>query len=271
MTIGDRCKAYEAAETERKAMRGIPLMARLDGKAFHTFTRGLERPYDERMSHCMVETTKYLVDKMHARVGYTQSDEITLMWWEEEQGPAQFPFDGKFHKLTSVLAGMASAKFTKMVQETLPNKANAVPCFDCRVWQVPTLNAAVEVFVWREDDAVKNSISAAAQSVYSHKELLGKHSGQQQEMLFQRGINWNDYPAFFKRGTYVQRKTSAKFLTEQELAKIPAKHRPAADEPVVRSSVVELGMPPIRKVLNIWEVLLHGTNPFTKLNHEVDL
>ena len=79
--IGDRCKRFEGAEAGRRAMPGIPLLARLDGRAFHTFTRGLARPWDARFATCMLETTRTLVDELQALVGYTQSDEITLLWW----------------------------------------------------------------------------------------------------------------------------------------------------------------------------------------------
>ena len=80
--LGDRCKGYEAADAGRRAVRGQPLIARLDGRAFHTFTRDLKRPYEHGMSIAMIETARYLLDEMNALVGYTQSDEITLAWYE---------------------------------------------------------------------------------------------------------------------------------------------------------------------------------------------
>src|SRR5437868_6317488 len=110
-TLGDRCKRFEMAEAGRKAMPGLPVLARLDGRAFHTFTRGLLRPYDTRMTHCMVETTRFLIEQLEACIGYTQSDEITLAWYEPPGSTTAYPFDGRFQKLTSVLAGLASARF----------------------------------------------------------------------------------------------------------------------------------------------------------------
>src|SRR4029079_6986806 len=104
--LGDRVKKYRQAEASRRAMRGTPLLARLDGRAFHTFTRDLRRPYDEGMSRCMIETTRTLVREANALVGYTQSDEITLAWYEPSQSPSDYEFDGRFQKLASVLAGM---------------------------------------------------------------------------------------------------------------------------------------------------------------------
>src|SRR5690349_24879817 len=96
--LGDRCKAFEAAEAGRRAMRGLPLLARLDGRAFHTFTRDLARPYEPAMSRCMIETARFLVQQSNALVGYTQSDEITLAWYEPSQSLVGYEFDGRFQK-----------------------------------------------------------------------------------------------------------------------------------------------------------------------------
>lgn len=243
------------AEAGRRAMRGLPLMARLDGRAFHTFTRGMTRPYEHGMSMSMIETTRYLVQEMMALVGYTQSDEITLAWYEPSSSLNDYAFDGRFQKIASVLAGMASARFGQLVAQHLPSKAGETPHFDCRVWQVPTLQDAAEVFVWREDDATKNSISMAACAYYADRELDGKSSGDKQELLFQKGVNWNDYPPFFKRGTYLQRRTFDRALSDEERARIPEAHRPAAGATFKRSQVVELELPPVRKIANLTAVL----------------
>ena len=251
--LGDRCKSFES-RYEQTAMPGLPLLARLDGRAFHTFTRGLKRPYDAGMSCSMIETTRFLVDKLHARVGYTQSDEITLAW-SSSAIPSPYPFNGRLQKLSSVLAGMASARFCQLVVEHLPSKARETPHFDCRVWQVPSLQDAADVFVWREDDATKNSITMAASAHYSHAELHGKHSGDKHELLHAKGVNWNDYPAFFKRGSYLQRRTYELELTEDERQRIPHPHRPPADARFTRHKIVELNLPPARQVQNLIEVL----------------
>jgi tRNA(His) guanylyltransferase len=95
------------------------------------------------MSIAMIETTRFLVQEMTAMVGYTQSDEITLVWYEPSQSLADYAFDGRFQKIATVLAGMASAKFYKLVLEHLPDKAGETPHFDCRVWQVPSSRAVL--------------------------------------------------------------------------------------------------------------------------------
>lgn len=262
--LGDRCKELEGSEAGRRAMRGLPLLARLDGRAFHTFTRDLERPYEHGMSVAMIETTRYLVREMTALVGYTQSDEITLAWFESSQSASDYAFDGRFQKLASVLAGMASTRFYQLVLEHLPSKANETPHFDCRVWQVPTLADAADVFIWREDDATKNSITMAAGAYYSDAELDGKSSGVKQEMLWQKGVNWNDFPSFFKRGSYLQRRSFERTLTDEERARIPEAHRPPLGTTFQRAQVVELELPPVRKIANLSAVLFERADPVSK-------
>jgi len=262
--LGDRCKAFEQAEAGRRAMRGLPLLARLDGRAFHTFTRDLNRPYEPGMSAAMVETARYLVQEMRPLVGYTQSDEITLAWFEPSQSVSDYDFDGRFQKLASVLAGMASTRFYQLVLEHLPQKAKETPHFDCRVWQVPTLADATDVFVWREDDATKNSITMAAGAYYGDSELDGKSSSVKQEMLWQKGINWNDFPSFFKRGTYLQRRAFERTMTEEERSRIPEAHRPPVGATFQRNAVVELDLPPARKIANLTAVLFERADPVAK-------
>lgn len=243
---GDKCKDFERREGDRRAMLGIPLIARLDGRAFHSFTGGLARPYDERMSRCMIETTKVLVDDSHALIGYTQSDEITLAWFHQDG--SQYPFNGRFQKVASVMAGLASARFAQLVRELIPEKHKAIPHFDCRVWQVPSMNDVLDILVWREDDATKNSITMAASAYYSNSQLLGKNGAEKQDMLHAKGINWNDYPAFFKRGTYVARRNYQREIPEEQRLKMPEATRPAAGAMVMRTAVVELDLQPIRRL-----------------------
>lgn len=239
-------------------MPGLPLLARLDGRAFHTFTRDLKRPYEPGMSAAMIETARYLVQESSALVGYTQSDEITLAWYVGSDGA--YAFDGRFQKVASVLAGMASAKFCQLLAAHLPQKSAETPHFDCRVWQVPTLDDAAEVFVWREDDATKNSVTMAANAHYDERELSGKSTAAKHELLHAKGVNWNDYPSFFKRGTYLARRSIERELSDEELAAIPEIHRPASRR-VIRAGVVELDLPPIRRIANRTAVLFEGVEP----------
>jgi tRNA(His) guanylyltransferase len=260
--FGNRMKDYEQAEAGRRLLPLLPIMVRLDGKGFSKFTRGLKRPYDEGLSKAMILTTMYLVEESNARLGYTQSDEISLVI-NSDSYESQVFFDGKIQKLVSVLASMATAKFNSLIPEHVPSKVGTLATFDCRVWNVPNDTEAANTILWREKDATKNSISMSAQSYYSHKELDGKSSSDKQEMLFQKGVNWNDYPEFFKRGTFVQRRKMLTTLTEEERLRIPEKHRPPAGKQVERTRIIELSMPPFGKVTNRETVVFDGAEPRT--------
>jgi tRNA(His) guanylyltransferase len=221
-TLGDRMKSYEEPTTSRKAFKGQPLIARLDGKSFHTFTKGLGRPFDVRLSGLMRDTMLELVDRFQARVGYTQSDEITIAWHYPVDSTSEFPFDGRFQKLDSLLAAHATAYFNSRLAAALPEKAGRLPTFDCRSFVVPTLTEAYHAFLWRQQDCTKNAISMAAQSLFSHKSLQGLHGPEMQEKMFaEKGVNFNDYPTFFKRGVFGRRTKVERALSPEERAKIP--------------------------------------------------
>jgi tRNA(His) guanylyltransferase len=235
-SLGDRLKSYEAVTTSRKAFRGQPFVIRLDGKSFSSYTRGLQRPYDKRLSDLMVEVTIDLVEEFGALVGYTQSDEITLGFFLPADSESQYMFDGKFQKLESLSAAYATAEFIDQRKTFLPGwKPQVLPIFDARAFVVPNLQELYHAFLWRQQDAVKNAISMAASAYHSHGALMGKTGDEKQEMLFQKGVNFNDYPSFFKRGTFVQRVKKMVKLTPEQLANIPVQHRPIG--PVERTSV----------------------------------
>ena len=241
----------------------IPVIARCDGRAFHSFARGLERPYDKRLSDLMIETTKFLVEETNARCGYTQSDEISLVWLAENPDAELF-FGGKLSKICSVVGSLATVKFNQLLPSHIPNKHGELPVFDNRVWEVPVLYEACNYFIWREQDATRNSIQMAAQAVYSHKELQGKDNSELQEMLFQKGINWNDYPRFFKRGTYVRRRVVEKrAFTKEELSALPPKHHAHKnpDLKVKRTVVMEEDFPRLSQMTNREGVIFNGEEP----------
>jgi len=255
--LGDRMKLYEQMEAGRKLIPGLPICVRVDGRAFHTFTRGMTRPYDEFMSAAMIETMKYLVEQTDACIGYVQSDEISLVL-SDIKAPL---FDGKIAKLNSVIASMATAKFNEEIHKNYPNKPLAF--FDCRCWNVPSRIEAVNNILWREFDATKNSIFIAARSVYSDAQLLGKNGSEQQDMLMEKGINWNDYPVFFKRGTYARRVVISRKFTDEELSELP-EHHEARNNPdllITRSSIEVIDMPIFTKVMNRNEVVFDGAVP----------
>lgn len=306
--LGDRMKAYERREGDRRAMRGLPLVARVDGRSFGAFTRGMARPYDPAMADLMVEVARYLVEQTHARVAYTQSDEISLVLepfdlvgtgeveralngvvsllesgdargaeagaqalldrakrsGAASRGDADFMFGGRFQKLCSVVAGLATARFVRDAVRLWPERCERrLPVFDCRVFEVPSREEAVNALLWRELDAAKNAVSMAARAHFPHSRLQGKSSAEMQEMLFrERGVNFNDYPARFKRGVFVQRKTVFRPLSPEQLARIPEGKRPAG--PVPRTEILCLDLPPIARVANRVEVLLDGGEPMRR-------
>lgn len=204
-SFGDRVKELESASAKVVLDENQPICVRLDGKAFHTFTRGLSRPFDARLSKAMVDTMNYLVEKTDARLGYTQSDEITLVYFKTAPHQQTY-FGSRVQKLTSVLASMATAKFNHEMSKNIPEKADVFAFFDCRVWNVPTLQDVADVMIWRQDDAIKNSISMAAHAQFGDKKILGKNSKEKIEMLKEVGIDWSAYPDFFKSGTYAMKK-----------------------------------------------------------------
>lgn len=259
--LGDRMKAYEAVEAARAFLPTLPIYARIDGRCFSAFTRKMERPFDRRMSEAMIATTAHLIEETHARIGYTQSDEISLVWQAASPEGETF-FAGKIQKMVSVLAGMATAGFARAAYEAgLIEAGTLPPHFDARAFVLPSRTEAANVFLWRELDATKNAISMAARAHHSHKSLHGKSGAEMQEMLFAKGVNFNDYPAFFKRGTFLRRVARARTLTEEERSRIPEAHRPAANDTFLRSSVEALEMPRFSSVANREAVIFEGAEP----------
>jgi tRNA(His) guanylyltransferase len=262
--LGDRMKGYEQAKAGERLMPLLPACVRLDGKCFSNFTHDLIRPFDERFHAVMCYTTERLVTETNACIGYTQSDEISLVFYSPSMD-SQIFYDGKLQKMVSVLASMATFFFREGLEKFLPEKIGKIALFDCRVWNVPNLMEATNTVLWREIDATKNAVSMAARSFYSHKELHNKSGKEKQEMMFQKGQNFNDYPVSFKRGTYYRRTKEMTKFTVEELEKLPPKHnaRMNPDLVIERSVVKKLDMPPITRVPNRVDVLFNGAEPMT--------
>lgn len=201
--LGDRLKGYEAAETSQKFIKGIPVYARIDGRSFHNFTKGMKTPYDESFSDCMDEVTKYLVKETNANIGYVQSDEISLCWTVPDLKSDIF-FAYKKQKMVSTLAALATAKFMQVCSLYFNDKllSTRLPTFDCRVFQVPNETELMNCFLWRYQDAIKNSVQMLARSKFSHKELQGKNTKQLKELLENSGNTWESMPQRFKEGRF---------------------------------------------------------------------
>tara|TARA_B100000700_G_scaffold178953_1_gene197624 strand:- start:17588 stop:18433 length:846 start_codon:yes stop_codon:yes gene_type:complete len=225
-TLGDRMKSYEKLETQQKFIPTLPIVIRIDGRAFSKFTKPFKRPYDKDLTDVMIETTKSLVDQSNAVIGYTQSDEISLILFSEDIKSQVF-FNGRKDKLLSVLSGIATSTFMFHAMQKWPEyiqklaTANRLPSFDCRAFNVPNRLEAVNALVWREQDATKNAIQMLGQDNFSHKSLQGLSGNLiQKKLLEKKDINFNDEPYFFKRGTYVRKKTRTIFVNESNVAGI---------------------------------------------------
>ena len=264
--LGDRMKAYERQETEQRFSPLLPIYARLDGRGFSRFTKGFERPYDARFRQLMRQTTEWMVDQTNARVGYTQSDEISLCFLSDSYESPVF-FEGKKQKMLSILSAMATQRFNRLLWTSedpfLRAAAERDPVFDARANAFPNKEECAQAFLWREKDATKNALSMAARTLYSHKELMGKNSAQLNELLYQKGVNFNDYPPEFKRGVYVQRRRVLLPLSQEQLAKIPPNQRPT-DGMVERSQMVSLDLPQLSRLANPVDVLFEGVEPIVR-------
>ena len=193
---------------------------RCDGKGFHGYTRGCEKPFDHGLMDDMAETTKYLCENIQgACIGYTQSDEITIITTDFAKPQTSAWFDGNVQKITSVSASMATAKFNqlridrKLIEERVTDLGSSIDVedfrkfiyahFDSRCFTIPDPVEVENGLIWRMQDATRNSIQMVARALASHKECDDKNQSELQELIHQRGQNWNDYPARCKRGTCV--------------------------------------------------------------------
>lgn len=245
MKLADRIATYEKQYTTQYLLPRIPIVARIDFRGFSKFSKSLKKgkAYDERLSQLMIDTAKYVCDKNNALVGYTQSDELNFIFKYDDL-ETMF-FGGRVFKYQSLFAAQASGFFNKKLSEYIPEKADVIVECDCRVFNVPNDIEAYNALMLREEDCTKNAINMAAACYYSPSQLMHKNGGQQQEMLFQKGVNFNDFPDSFKRGTYVQKQKIEYTYTEEQLAKL--KYKPEGNV-YYRCKMVSLDLPPIRQI-----------------------
>jgi tRNA(His) 5'-end guanylyltransferase len=201
-SLGDRMKRIELA-SEYYLTRRIPVLVRCDGSCFHSWTRGLGRPFDDNLRTCMEYATYRLCKEIEgARFAYTQSDEITVLLVDYQTLGTESWFDLRVQKMTSVAASICTAAFAVACLKCLPEhlKKRGFAKFDARVYTVPKEDVS-NAFLWRMQDCVRNSIQAIGQANFSQKQLHGKSCDEIQDMLFkEKGINWNDTPTRYKRG-----------------------------------------------------------------------
>lgn len=224
-TLGDRMKRYEAV-TDTLLTNRTPVILRVDGAHFRNFTKSLKKPYDAVFIAAMQETCQYLVDNISgAKFGYVESDEISILLTDYDTFTTVPWFDNRVQKLCSSTAAIATAifnrKFAELTSIYVMNNTddpfigdansymtayNKLPYFDCRAFNVPKEDVA-NYFLWRQRDAIRNSIEGLARSLYSDKELFGKNTSNMEEMIAAKGKAWSEYPIPCKRGSCCYRVT----------------------------------------------------------------
>ena len=230
--LGDRMKDFYEDRTRFKLARRTNTIIRIDGKAFHTYTKGLERPFDLGFMEDMNKTTEYLCQNIQgAKFGYVQSDEISILITDYDDISTHAWFDGNLQKMSSIAASLATAKFNQLRMARFARNSGIEPkfrdesyiaeseiqnfklaMFDARVFQIPYHEEVFNYFIWRQQDASRNSISSVAQANFSAKELNGKKTSDMQDLLMlEKGINWNDFSPREKRGSLI-RKVEKQFI-----------------------------------------------------------
>lgn len=233
--LGTRMKEFYESVPKTKLMRRTPVAIRIDGKAFHTFTRGFSKPFDDVLISAMQDTMKYLCENIQGCVlGYTQSDEITLILVDYKRLNSSAWFDYEVQKMCSIAASMATMAFNKFFESNVekekdsftaewldedtynPNYKNKKlrdlwqvhnnalkngAMFDARCFNIPKEEVTNLVY-WRQLDATRNSIQMVGQANFSHKELQGKSCEKIKEMLItEKGISWENFHPMYKHGS----------------------------------------------------------------------
>lgn len=229
-------KTFYEEIPKTRLMRRCPVVIRIDGKAFHTFTRGFKRPFDDVLIKTMQETAKYLCENIQGcSLAYVQSDEISLLLIDYQRFETSAFFDYEIQKIVSISASMATMAFNRLfitnhdkwgkcdlaaqdlngsndeveaflkLEDAYAKAIKVGAMFDARVFNIPR-EEVTNYFYWRQLDASINSIQMVGQANFSHKELQCKSCNDIQDMLMtQKGINWNDFPTYQKRGSCVVR------------------------------------------------------------------
>ena len=248
-SLGDRMKFYEdQGRSWERSPSGLPLLIRLDGRAFHTYTRGLPRPFCEPFNRALSGVAMALAKGTNARAAYTQSDEISLVLMANTH-TEQIYFDGRRDKINSVLASECTWLFSRYIKYELSE--DLLPTFpalfDCRCWTVPSDVEATNYFIWREEDAVRNSIQACGQANFSHKELQGKSCRDIIRMLAEKDIDWHQLSARQRRGVYIVRH-----------------YEPAEDGTLRRHYSYKDEWPYLKALENRVEALFNGEDPLVR-------
>ena len=242
--LANRMKEYEK-RNQYYLQKRTPVAIRVDGRSFHTFTKGFKRPFDYIFMKSMQETAKYMCENMgNAKFAYVQSDEITIILTDYDTLETDCWFNYRTDKLCSISASMATMAFNKYFEENVTNEVleyKMVPhcveiqqeikeyhntliaaldkgaMFDARCFNIPK-EEVTNLIYWRQLDASRNSIQMVGQANFSHNELQNKSCNDIQDMLMlQKNINWNDFPTYQKRGSCVVKSDEKETITEDNI------------------------------------------------------
>ena len=201
--LGDRMKNNYENISRIALPRRMPMIIRVDGKAFHTLTHDMKRPWDDGMIDAMLYTAKYLCENIqNAKLAYVQSDEISVLLTDYDRLNTEAWFDRNLLKMISVSAAYATLAFNKKIVEYYPDKAGV---FDSRAFVIPK-EEVNNYFLWRQNDATRNSVQMLARAYFSHKQLHGLGNGEvQDKLMLEKGVNWNDTATHKKRGACIRK------------------------------------------------------------------
>jgi tRNA(His) guanylyltransferase len=205
--LAERMKNYEECFNFKVPSRSYVII-RLDGVGFSKFTKKFTKPFDEILSNAMIYGTTELCKNFNPIFAYTQSDEVSLVLTNLGNINSELIYDGKIQKLCSILASKMTISFNNyLLKKFYIKNTDEVPeltaIFDARVFIIPDITDVFNYFCWRQQDATRNSVSMAAYEICGHSATMNMSGSEKQEMLFEKGVNWNDYPVKFKRGTVI--------------------------------------------------------------------
>ena len=204
--LGDRLKTEYEFTTRTYLPKRTHTLIRLDGNAFHTYTRGLPKPFDETLHSDLVSSAAFLCAKISgAQLAYVQSDEVSLLLTDFVNPGTQPWFGGSVQKMASVSASMFTAKFNELRNLGLGDVSERLAFFDSRVFTIDDPEDVVEYFNWRRKDAIRNSVSALARANFSHRELQGKRREEMLDMLDASGVAWMSTDPRSRYGTLIYR------------------------------------------------------------------
>lgn len=223
--LGQRMKEQYEHRTRYSLPRRTYTIIRLDGKSFHTYTRGLNKPFDDGLSKDIDNAILAMLPEFQGSVfAYTQSDEISVLLTDFATPNTCAWFDGNLQKMASVSASIMTAEFNKQrISRQFVEKNQwydpTLAYFDSRVFTIPDRIEVMNYFRWRQQDCIRNSVSMVAQANFSHKELNGKSQSDMHEMLHQKGVNWaTDFTDGQKNGRIIVKKSWSETISVPDVA-----------------------------------------------------